>query len=207
MIEKWNWRRSSGLVALFVGLVLLPITGCGLSGEKFDQSWTGVSATIHTYNENGAVLDKIHGRSLRITRDTDFDQTDSKGEVTKQSSVMSISIGKYEMGHVGSTMVVAEDGLVNVMDRVGSTFDVDNQQFGVPWLNKIKFQFQNYFTGKSQIVMVRSQNGSPIGVFTGNSVQKFPTEVPNSTWFEIDGKMLLVYRADLTRYDTELVQR
>jgi hypothetical protein len=200
-----RWKNVLGMV--LIGVVFAALSGCGIGGERFEQSWTGVSATIHTYNENGAVLDKVHGRSIRITRDTEFDQHDKDGNVTKPSSMMSISIGKYEMTHVGSTLVTYEDGLRNVMDQYGATFDVDNKQFGVPWLNKIKFQFQNYFLGKSRIIVVRSQNGTPLAVFGGNSVQSFSTEVPNSTWFEIDGKMLFVYRADMTAYDIQLIER
>ena len=53
--------------------------------------------------------------------------------------------------------------------------------------------------------MIRSQDGTPIAVFAGDNVEVFATDVPKSTWFRVDGKLLLVYRCDYTTYDTALL--
>jgi hypothetical protein len=109
------------------------------------------------------------------------------------------------MQHVGSTLLMIEDGVINVSDQLPATVTIENNQRAIPFLNNIRQQFQNLWQGRARTVIVRSQNGSPIAIFAGNQVEYFATDVPKSTLLRIDGKYLLIYRSDYTIYDNALL--
>jgi hypothetical protein len=174
--------------------------------ESFDQAFNGVPATMSTYNQDGAIIDKVHGDSFQVTRNEEFDSTNTDGSSNEDSSVLRISLGDDHISHVGSSMVLAEDGLVDVTESFGSTqVAFDNAEPGTPWLNNLFANYESYWKGKSQTIMIRSQDGDPIAVFAGNDVKTSSTDVPKSTWFLVDGKTLLVYRCDYTVYDNNLL--
>ena len=75
-----------------------------------DQAFNGMHATMTTYTQGGILIDQVHGVSFRMTRDTTFDTSNSKGESNNDSSVVQISIGNSHISHVGSWMLVVEDG-------------------------------------------------------------------------------------------------
>lgn len=199
-------KKLGSIVAL--GLVTCVLSGCAsLSafGESFNRSWNGVSASLRTYNEQGQVIDEVHGTSLHVERNRDFDTTDSAGTSNNDSRVLSISIGSHNMSHVGSSMVIAQDGLVDIMDETNARVDFRNSEPGTPWLNHLVEKHKNLWQGSSKTIMIRSQDGSPIAVYAGSEVEIYPTDIPSSTWFRIDDKYLFVYRADITTYDTALL--
>lgn len=77
----------------------------------------------------------------------------------------------------------------------------------MPWLNDIRERFQNLWKGKAKTIMIRSQNGTPLAVYAGDAVEIFATDMPKTTVFRVDGQYLLVYRADYTAYDSDLLGR
>lgn len=199
-------KKIPVLVALIISSLVL--SGCAYMsafGESFNRSWNGVSASLRTYNEQGQVIDEVHGTSLHVERNRDFDTTDSAGTSNNDSRVLSISIGSHNMSHVGSSMVIAQDGLVDIMDDTNARVDFQSTEPGTPWLNHLVEKHKNLWQGSSKTIMIRSQDGSPIAVYTGSEVEIYPTDIPSSTWFRIDGKYLFVYRADITTYDTALL--
>lgn len=194
---------------LAVALTLALLTSCAFfdkSLQKLTEAFSGVEATLSTYNANGQEMDRIVGKSFRISRDDRFDSEDSEGNSNKDSSVLLISLGDSHVSHVGSTLTLAEKGLVDVMDEANVTVNVSSQDTGSPWLNDMVEQYRNLFSGKSKVLMIRSQLGNPIAVYTGDKVEIFETDVMKSTWFRIDGKYLFVYRADYTLVDTDLLE-
>lgn len=189
---------------------MLTLTGCGLfgiGGDKFDQAFTGIAATMQTYDQFGNPVDRVHGTSFRVSRDTEFDTSNSDGTSKNDSSVLLISLGKSHISHVGSTLLLAEDGVNDVTAQLPATVDFENSERGTPWLNDIHYRFQQLWKGAAKTLMIRSQNGTPIKVYAGNEVQVLSTDVPKSTWFRIDGKTLLVYRADYTVVDNKLLSQ
>lgn len=60
--------------------------------------------------------------------------------------------------------------------------------------------------GKARILMIRSQDGTPCAIFAGDEVSVYSTDVPKSTEFVVDKKLLVVYRADYTVYDASLLK-
>ncbi|MFW7369978.1 DUF5052 family protein [Vagococcus fluvialis] len=191
-------------------LVLLTVLLSGCTdllnwGKDFKQDFKGLNMVIQTYDNDSQLIDSIKGESVKIEKDTTFDRKDSEGETRKESKVLSITVGGENMTHVGSSLIAYEDGMTNVFEEYAKTVKIDNQNKSVPMLNSMVNEFQNDFTGKSKTILIRSQNGSPLATFTGDSIRMSDTDVPSSTNFLIDGKRLFVYRCDYTVYDNKLL--
>ncbi|OJG71760.1 hypothetical protein RV11_GL003481 [Enterococcus phoeniculicola] len=169
--------------------------------KGFEESFKGLEMTIQTYDEESQLIDSIIGKSIMIERDSTFD---SKLE-SKDSSVIQITIGEKEMHHVGSSMIIAEKGLENVFDEYAKTVDIQNMQRGVPIINSLVNDFRNSFTGKQKVILIRSQNGTPLATYAGDNVSLYKTDVPKSTGLLVDGQYLFIYRCDYTIYDLDLI--
>jgi len=197
-------RPARVLLVGVVSLVALTLAGCGMFGDKFSQAFNGYSATMNTYTQQGAQVDNIHGTSFHVDRDTDFDSSGSDGS-NADSEVLLISLGDSHIHHVGSSMILAQDGLVDITAQLPPSFQFSNSKPGTPWLNDLRYNFNRYWVGTSKTIMIRSQDGTPIKIYGGNDVQVLATRVPKSTWFRIDGKTLFVYRCDYTVVDNNLL--
>ncbi|MFC4719497.1 DUF5052 family protein [Enterococcus lemanii] len=194
-----------GAVFLSLLSVSLFLAGCQdirMFFKGFEESFKGLEMTIQTYDESSQLIDQITGKSILIERDQTFD-SDLE---SKDSSVIKITIGTKEMHHVGSSMIIAEKGLDNVFDTYTQTVDVANLQRGIPVINAMVNEQRNSFLGKKKVVLIRSQNGTPLATYAGNQVSLYKTEVPKSTGLLIDGKYLFVYRCDYTIYDLALLE-
>ncbi|MDU2110739.1 MAG: DUF5052 family protein, partial [Peptoniphilus lacydonensis] len=152
-------------------------------------------------DEESQVIDKIIGKSIKIERDSKFDTSSG----TNNSSVIQVTIGDKELHHVGSSMIVAENGLNNVFEQYATKVDIQNMQHGVPIINSLVNDFKNSFTGKEKLILIRSQNGTPLATYAGSNVSLYSTDVPKSTGLLVDGKYLFVYRCDYTIYDLALL--
>lgn len=196
-------RKRSVLIVLALSVVLL--SGCqdiANMFKGFEESFKGLEMTIQTYDEESNVIDKITGKSVSIERDTEFD-TDSE---SKDSSVMKITVGSNEMHHVGSSMIIAETGLENVFEEYTKTVDIENLDRGVPFINTMVNDVKASFTGKEKVILIRSQNGTPLATYSGDKVSLYKTGVPKSTGILIDDLYLFIYRADYTIYDIDMIQ-
>ncbi len=203
-------KKISKLLKTLPVLVLLTVSLSGCTdllnwGKDFKQDFKGLNMVIQTYDNDSQLIDSIKGKSVKIEKDTTFDRKDSEGETRKESKVLSITVGGENMTHVGSSLIAYEDGMTNVFEEYAKTVKIDNQNKSVPMLNNMVNEFQNDFTGKSKTILIRSQNGSPLATFTGDSIRMSDTDVPSSTNFLIDGKRLFVYRCDYTVYDNKLL--
>jgi hypothetical protein len=204
--------RVRNVSLAFTVAILFYLSGCAAFSqgfETFNQAWTGVPATMTTWTQQGALVDQVKGTSFRVERDERFDTSSSSSDggttSKKDSQVLLVSLGDNTISHVGSTMILTEDGLAPVAGGQTS-IRFENAEPGVPWLNSIAEDIRGLTQGKAKLIMIRSQDGTPIAVYAGNTVEPFATEVPKSTWFRVDGKMLLVYRADYTTVDIALLQ-
>jgi hypothetical protein len=200
-------RRRGAIKMVLAVILAVTLAGCGAFGatsDSFEQAFSGFHATMTTYNQYGQPVDEIKGASFHVTRDSEFDTKDAKGNSNNDSSVLLISLGSAHIHHVGSTMILAQDGLVDVTAQLPQEFRFANDKPGTPWINDIRYRFQQLWGGTAKTIMIRSQDGTPVKVYGGNNVQILSTNVPKSTWFRIDGKTLFVYRADYTVVDNSL---
>ena len=109
------------------------------------------------------------------------------------------------MHHVGSSLVMAEDGLYDIFGEYAKTVDINNTDRSIPIINSIVNSFKNVTSGKEKTILIRSQNGTPLATYVGNKVSIFSVDIPKTTAFLVDNKVLLVYRCDYTVYDTALL--
>lgn len=202
--------RWIAIIALFVSSALaLGIGGCAAFSQQLGDlsaALKGRAGVMRTFDENSQVIDEVKGESFRFVRDTRFDTHNSEGS-NKDSGVVEISLGDSHIYHVGSTMIFAENGLVEVTSQLPASMRITNAKPGVPWLNDIRERFQNLWKGKAKTIMIRSQNGTPLAVYAGDAVEIFASDMPKTTVFRVDGQYLLVYRADYTVYDSDLLGR
>lgn len=200
-------RLKKLLVVAGVSLALL--TGCQSMSDFFkttQEQYLGLSGTVRTFDENSQVIDKLTGKSVSIKSDDRFDMTDELGNISKESSVLDVTIGRSQVLHVGSTLIFSEDGLTDYMDEYGEAVELETKDRSLPFVNRFFNQIKNDWTGQSKLILIRSQNGTPLATYFGDKVStSAPEGIPNTTYLLIDGKRLIIYRADFTIYDTDLL--
>lgn len=193
-------------------LTLTLVSGCAGANkiaEEFDRAMNGTGGTYRTYDKNGHVMDDIVGESIRITRDERFDEVNSDGSTTP-GSMIQVQVGKNFVNHVGSTAVLFERGL-EVVTPAEKGFESKNSETDTtPWLNKFMEFNRDNWKGSAKTVLVRSQDDVPVAIFAGQNVEFVGSNIPKSTVLRVtqsDGsvKYALVYRANLSIYDTDLL--
>lgn len=196
------------LSALFVSLLALSgCAGASMTGEELSRAFNGSVATFHTYDKQGNVMDEVTGDSVRATRDETFDEWN--GESTDKGSVMLLQVGSKEIRHVGSTATLIQDG-IDVIVPAQQGVSIDSDEKPTPFIQKILSKHENLWKGSAKTVLVRTQDDIPVAIFSGDEVELFQSDIPNSTAIRVVGKdgesrYALVYRANLTIYDTELI--
>ncbi|MEW4353907.1 DUF5052 family protein [Streptococcus pneumoniae] len=197
-------------MALVLGLSVTILSGCQSIQnwwKNTEAEWIGLEMNLRTYDENSQLIDEMSGKSLSISRNEDFDSVDSEGNSKGDSAVLKITLGKYEIDHVGSSLIAAEDGLEDIFLKYQKTATADDQQAAVPILNRMVSKFKNDFTGKEKVILIRSQNGTPLATYAGNKVSLYASDAPKTSELLIDGKRLIIYRCDYTIYDRELLEK
>ncbi|MEI5988534.1 DUF5052 family protein [Enterococcus crotali] len=205
-MKKNNVKRTAIIVFIMCS-VLVVLSGCQnikMFFKGFEENFKGLEMSIQTYDEQSQLVDKIVGKSVKIERDETFDI--HEGENEKQGDVIQLTIGKHEMHHVGSSMIISETGLDNIFEDYAKSTDIENFDRGLPFVNSMVNDLKNSFTGKKKVILIRSQNGTPLATYAGEKVSMYQTDVPKSTGLLIDGKYLFIYRCDYTIYDTELLK-
>ncbi|MDH6365247.1 hypothetical protein M2139_002249 [Enterococcus sp. PF1-24] len=195
-------KMQLGLTLLISVVFLSGCQNVRMFFSGFEQSFKGLDMVIQTYDEESQLIDRIEGKSVMIERDETFDTN----EESKDSSVIQVTIGSHEMHHVGSSLIIAEKGLENVFEEYSQKVDVTNLDRGIPFVNSMVNDLKNSFTGKKKVILIRSQNGTPLATYAGDKVSLYETDVPKSTGILIDGEYLFVYRCDYTIYDLALLE-
>lgn len=203
-------KKKSALAGLALAVTMSITTACGAvtySAEDIKSAFDGRDAVIQSYNHNGQIIDRIEGKSIDVRSDTSFDQSDSEGKTISKSSVLSVIVGGKTVTHVGSTLIMRDAGLEDVFREYAQTVDISNSDGSTPIINRMMNTFKNATTGQNMLLLIRSQTGMPIASFQGEDVSFFATPIKNTTAFLIDGKILMVYRADYSLYDKSLLSK
>ena len=186
------------LVALVLAVAL---TGCAaINGYigKLTGSLFGKGYTISQYDDYGNLVFTVHGD--RVTMDC---QLDKNGEVT---SYIDITIDGDSWKHVGSTLVFAQKGVDLITDfQLPEELDSTGHSTGLMAVDRKINHYANLI-GKDLVVLVSSQNGTPIGLFQGDDCYiEIPADLPKTTLVSIDGKMVYVHRANVDIIPAELL--
>lgn len=200
-------KKIQILFALALALCLL--AGCqSLQNwwKNTKEEWIGLEMTVRTFDENSQLIDEMSGTSLSIERNKEFDSVDEEGNSNADSSVLKVTIGRYEMDHVGSSLIAAEEGLEDLFAKYQETVSIEDESRTVPIVNRMVSKLKNDFTGKAKVILIRSQNGTPLATYAGDSVSLYASDAPKTSELLIDGKRLVIYRCDYTIYDRELLE-
>lgn len=128
---------------------------------------------------------------------------------TDKGSVILVQVGSNEIQHVGSTATLIEEG-IDVLVPAQQGLTIESTEQAVPFLEKILAGHENLWQGSAKTVLVRTQDDIPVAVFSGAEVELFRPDIPNATAIRVvdshgEARYALVYRANLTIYDTALV--
>lgn len=174
-------------------LTVLALAGCAAIGAYFSQlrgELFGNDYTICQYDDFGNLVFTIRGD--RVTMDCELDEY---GEV---SSYIDITIDGRSWKHVGSTLVFAQEGVDLITDfQLPESMDSDSASTGLMAIDRTINNYANFF-GKDLVVLVSSQNGTPVALFQGDDCYtEIPGDLPKTTLIHIDGKLVYVHRANV----------
>lgn len=176
-------------------LIVMAFSLCGCASmeayiQKMRGELFGNNYKITEYDNYGNKVFTVYGDKVVMSG-----QLDEHGEV---SSYIDITIDGEEWDHVGSTLVFAQNGVDMITDfEMPETMESDKSSSG--WMATDRFvnHYANLF-GKKLVVVVSSQNGTPIGIFQGDDCYtEIPGNLPKTTLINIDGKLVYVHRANI----------
>ena len=183
-------RRILSLIALVLAVSL---TGCAaleafvgkLKGELFGNDYV-----IRQFDDFGNLVFTIHGD--KVTMDCELDEY---GEVT---SYIDITIDGKSWKHVGSTLVFAQESADMITDfQIPAEMESSSGSTGLMAIDRRINEYANYF-GKDLVILISSQNGTPVALFQGNDVYtEIPGDLPKTTLIHIDGALVYVHRANI----------
>ena len=189
---KYTHFRRAVVLALCLA-ILASLTGCAAIGSFFNKlkgELFGNGYDIRQYDDFGNLVFTIHGD--KVTMDC---ETDENGEV---SSYIDITIDGKSWKHVGSTLVFAQKGVDMITDfQLPEDMEDAGTSTGLMAIDRKINDYANLF-GKELVVLVSSQNGTPIALFQGDDCYtEIPGDLPKTTLVSIDGKLVYVHRANV----------
>ena len=216
-MDSINWRKVWRLVIAVVMIIVTIALGILIRTEylrhrisEMHGSIFGNEYIIDTFDNNGIRTMTTHGKNIDITSNVigqDVTVDGSTGKYETLSSVITITIDGKQIISCGDTCVFYDKGLKPdyefYLDEINSegTGSLSEQAIIAGRLNSIR----NYI-GKPMVVVIKSQTGAPIYVFSGRSVYwEIPDDLPKFTKLSIDGKPLYIHRANFQIIDAKLL--
>lgn len=188
-------KRIGKWIALLLCLTVLvmSISGCAALGayiSKLKGELFGNDYKIQQFDDFGNLVFTVYGD--KVTMDCELDEN---GEI---SSYVDITIDGQSWKHVGSTLVFAQNGVDMITDfQLPEGLENEGGGTGLMSADRVINEYANLF-GKKLVVIVSSQNGTPIGLFQGNNCYtEIPGDLPKTTLISIDGKLVYVHRANV----------
>jgi hypothetical protein len=186
-------RKKTIFISILSLLLVLALTGCAfvetfvgkLKGELFGNDYV-----IRQYDDFGNLVFTVYGD--KVTMDCELDEY---GEV---SSYIDITIDGESWKHVGSTLVFAQEKADMITDfQLPAELEGQGGSTGLMAIDRRINEYANYF-GKELVILISSQNGTPVALFQGNNVYtEIPGDLPKTTLIHIDGAMVYVHRANI----------
>ena len=102
----------------------------------------------------------------------------------------------------GKSLSISRNEEFDSVDAEGNS----KEDSSVLKINRMISAFKNDFTGKKKVILIRSQNGTPLAAYAGDRVSLDKSDAPKTSELLIDGKRLVIYRCDYTIYDRELLE-
>lgn len=188
-------KRIGKWIAVILSLAVLVMTfsGCAALGayiNKLKGELFGNGYKIQQFDDFGNLVFTVYGD--KVTMDCELDEY---GEIT---SYVDITIDGQSWKHVGSTLVFAQNGVDMITDfQLPEGMENENGGTGLMSADRVINEYANLF-GKKLVVVISSQNGTPLGLFQGdNCYVEIPGDLPKTTLISIDGKLVYVHRANV----------
>lgn len=175
--------------------VVVSLCGCAAVVERvvseLKGELVGNDYQVFEYDNFGNQVLQLSGNKIAMSA-----EVDTNGD---PSSYIDITIDGYEWMHVGSTLVFAQNGVDMITDfQMPESIETDRDgSLGLIAADRFVNHYKNLF-GKSQVVLISSQTGTPIGLFQGDKCNvSIPSDLPKTTLISIDGKLVYVHRANV----------
>ena len=208
----WVWP-----LVIFIVLILLVATFFGIEYfrhrvSKLHGTIFGNEYIIDTFDNNGIKTMTTRGTNIDISANEinkNVDINGDSGEYETLSSVITITIDGRQIISCGDTCIFYDKGLKPDYEFYLENIDshssggLDQSTLISGRLNAIR----NYI-GKPMVVVIKSQTGAPIYVFSGKSVYwEISQDLPKFTLISIDGKPLYIHRANFQIIDASLLDK
>lgn len=224
-------KRILSVVLAVVMLVCL--VGCEMDttttvNQAEDNEGISLTYTADFYDNSGGRWFSVEGKSFSISpnkvKTYSWDSDGSWISSYEMSSVMSIEIDGNRIESCGSTVIFADSRLEKCDIDFNEEISTDeagnasqNSTISQPTGIRVDdwFRIQHWWMGQknlnngshgARLVIIQSQLGNPICVYSGNDVSwDIPKNLPKTTMVKIDGKVLYIHRANFSIVDMELI--
>ena len=204
-----------------------PYPGGGMNVATNDSGSEPVkiSYVAEFYDNYGAQWLSVEGTSFDIkpnkVKEYSYDSSGSWISSWTTSSVVSITIDNQHIESCGSTVLFYDTRLTpleidipkEVTSSTGNSATIETPYDGYSWSEDRwglmywywQTEKQANTTPAARIVVVQSQNGDPICMFSGESVSwSVSRNLPKTTELMIDGKVVYIHRANFSVIDTSI---
>ena len=219
------------ILFLFAGIMMLSLVGCDesfymdevITEETEPEDEIKLSFMAEFYDNSGGNWLSVEGTSFDIKpnkiKEYSYNSSGSWEYNYALSSVVSIDIDGTNIESCGSTVIFYDTRLeklpieipTDIMLSQGDSMTVvtpgeydwsDYWTLDWWWYNK---ELQNNTCG-SRLVIIQSQEGDPICMFSGDEVTwDVSRKLPKITEICIDGKMVYIHRANYAIIDTNIL--
>ena len=192
--EGKTMNKKKLFTAAIALALVFSLAGCSAIGAyigKLRGELFGNDYVIRQYDDFGNLVFTVRGD--KVTMDCELDEY---GEV---SSYIDITIDGDSWKHVGSTLVFAQEKADMITDfQIPEEMEnTAGNSTGFMAVDRRINEYANYF-GKELVVLISSQNGTPVALFQGDNVYtEIPGDLPKTTLIHIDGAMVYVHRANI----------
>lgn len=213
--------------------MVICLSGCEMDttttvNQTEDNEGISLTYTADFYDNSGGRWFSVEGKSFSISpnkvKTYSWDSDGSWISSYEMSSVMSIEIDGNKIESCGSTVIFADSRLKKCdidfneeisTDEAGNTSQ--NSTISQPTDIRVDdwFRIQHWWMGQKnlnngshgeRLVIIQSQLGNPICVYSGNDVSwDIPKNLPKTTMVTIDGKVLYIHRANFSIVDMGLI--
>ena len=204
--------KTKRIIMALLFCVMLSLTGCeGLRSNitSMKGDIVGNTFNIDTFDNYGNLVLQTSGEKINVEPNiiTEYSYSDDGWIRTKTlSSVITINVDGHQMESCGDTCIFYDSTLKPdydfVVNKIESSSDSILDSTAISGsVNRVKI-----YIGKSSVVIIKSQLGQPIYVFSGDSVYwEIPDNLPKFTKLSIDGKPLYIHRANFQIIDKALL--
>ena len=219
---------------LFALALILSLCACdtdtpGMNATATDENGEPVkiSYVAEFYDNYGAQWLSVEGTSFNIepnkVKEYAYNSNGTWESSWTTSSVMSITIDNQHIESCGSTVLFYDTRLTpleidipkDITSSTGDSATIKTPYDGYSWSNDRwglmywywQTEKQANSTPASRVVVIQSQNGDPICMFTGEEVTwSVSRNLPKTTELVIDGKVVYIHRSNFSIIDTSILK-